>query len=237
MKIALPVHPSKRHPLTGEPIRAVYVDRRGRARYPIMGGAPDDPPADPPQDPPADPPADPPPADPPTGFPAGTPVKDMTVEQRAAYHEHQARKHEQRNKDLLAITGGKHGPDLQAELAELARLREAGLTDSERAVADAKRAGRTEAALDTARMAFEFALGHDPETNDQSDLIDTLALEKVLTDDGKVDTAKVRSIAAKIAPADKGTGGGSHDYGAGRRGGTPKSGVSAGRELYDSRKK
>ena len=161
----------------------------------------------------------------------------MTVEQRAAYHEHQARKHEQRNKDLLSITGGKHGADLRAELAELQRLRDAGLSDNERAVATAKTEGRREASLDTARMAFEFALGHNPDSNDQTDLIDTLDLTKVLTDDGKVDTAKVRAIAAKIAPADKGTGGGSHDYGAGRRGGTPRSGVGAGRDMYVSRKK
>lgn len=37
----LPIHPSMRHPLTGEPLRAVYVDKHGTPRYPIMGGSED----------------------------------------------------------------------------------------------------------------------------------------------------------------------------------------------------
>lgn len=59
----LPTHPHLRHPLTGEPLRAVGFSRRGPI-WPILGAAPDDPPADPPADPPSDdPPADPPPKD------------------------------------------------------------------------------------------------------------------------------------------------------------------------------
>lgn len=55
----LPTHPRLRHPLTGEPLRAVGYSRRGPI-WPILGAAPDDPPADPPAD---DPPGDDPPAD------------------------------------------------------------------------------------------------------------------------------------------------------------------------------
>jgi hypothetical protein len=66
----LPTHPRLRHPLTGEPLRAVGIGRRGPI-WPIIGASPDgDPPAgDPPagdspkgepgkDDPPADPPKD-----------------------------------------------------------------------------------------------------------------------------------------------------------------------------------
>lgn len=55
----------KFHPLTGEPLRPVYISpRTGRVFWPVIGAA--DPPADPaPTDPPADPPADPAPTDPP----------------------------------------------------------------------------------------------------------------------------------------------------------------------------
>lgn len=38
---ALPIHPTKRHPLTGQPIRALWVRPDGRTMWPIMGGAPD----------------------------------------------------------------------------------------------------------------------------------------------------------------------------------------------------
>lgn len=59
----LPIHPSLRHPLTGEPIRAVGMSKRGPI-WPIMGAS-EDPPADPApsDDPPADPPSDPAPED------------------------------------------------------------------------------------------------------------------------------------------------------------------------------
>lgn len=178
------------------------------------------------------------------GFPANTPVAEMTPAQQAAYGKDRSQTHETRNKDLLKITGGKYGDALKADVDELEKLRQQNQTDSEKAVEEAKKAGRAEGAresgLDAARMAFEFALGHDPEKNDQSTLIDTLDLSKVLTDDGKVDTAKVRTVVAQIAPADKGRGSGKRDadYGGGRReGGDGKTGIKTGRDLYADRHK
>jgi hypothetical protein len=41
----LPVHPTLRHPRTGAPLRAVGFTRSGRAMWPILGAAPDDPPS------------------------------------------------------------------------------------------------------------------------------------------------------------------------------------------------
>ena len=44
--------------------------------------------------------------------------QDMKPVEQAAYWQAQARKHEGRNRDLLKITGGKHGDDLQKLLDE-----------------------------------------------------------------------------------------------------------------------
>ena len=172
------------------------------------------------------------------GFPADTPVKEMTVEQRAAYYEHKSRKHEERNKELLKITGGKFGDDLRGDLDELAKLKKAALTDTEKAVDEAKSATRAETVKDVgvkaARAALEIALDHDPDENDQSTLLDTLDMSKLLTDDGSVDTAKVRAVVKQFAPTGKGEGGKQdRDYGGGsRRGGKATSGVAAGRTRY-----
>lgn len=172
------------------------------------------------------------------GFPPDTPVREMTAEQAAAYHRHHARKHEDRNAELLKITGGKYGDDLKADLDELAELRKSKLTDGEKAVEEAKSTTRSDTAkefgTDGARAALEIALAHDPENNDQSAVIDTLDLSKLLKDDGKVDTAKVRAVAEKFAPTDKGEGKTTtRDYGGGKRGDKSASGVAAGRARYE----
>lgn len=241
----LPVHPSRRHPLTGEPIRAVYVDKHGRARYGVAGGAPDDPPKqDPPKqdDPPKDPPKqdDPPKPDPPKndppkdlGFPRDTPVAEMTTAQQAAYWRHNSQKHEERNRGLLKLTGGKYGDDLAADMAELAKLRTAQLSDGEKAVEQAKTEGRREASLSLVPQMFDVALAHVDDER-RKVLISSIDKASVLNDDGTIDTDKVSSIAAALAPADKGTGG-EHDYGQGRRGAREGTGVSAGRTRYQER--
>ena len=173
------------------------------------------------------------------GFPADTPVKDMTTDQQLAYYQYQARKHEDRNKDILKLTGGKYGDDLKAVFDELETLRDEKRTDGEKAVEEAKKAAREEAAREygpkMAKLAFETALAH---REDRDDLIAALNLTSVLTDEGDVDTAKVRNIVDKIAPADKGQGNQRHDFGAGRRGGqASKTGVEAGRELFAASRK
>lgn len=171
------------------------------------------------------------------GYPDNTRPEDMKAEEQAAYYRAQARKHEDRNKDLLKLTGGKYGDDLKADLDELGKLRTDRLTDSERAVEDARKTAREEAQREfgpkMARLAFDTALAH---RDDREDLIAALNLTSVLTDDGDVDTAKVRSIVEKIAPADKDKGAGRHNFGAGRRGGITKTGVSTGAEMFAARR-
>ena len=256
----LPLHPTMRHPRTGAPVRALYVRADGRTMWPIMGAAPDDPPA-------GDAAAaaaaaataaaataaaaekaaaDKAAADAAAagaandlGFPANTPVAEMKFAEQVAYHKHQARRHEERNKDILKITGGKSGDELKADMAELARLRTASLSDADKALEAAKNETRvatvSQMSADAAQVALEFALGHDPETNDQSALIGSLDLSKLVTDDGKVDAAKVRALVATIAPSVKGQGTQRHDFGAGNHGGQSSTGVASGRTRYQER--
>lgn len=197
--------------------------------------------ADPEPDPKPDPKPDPTPdPKPDKGFPENTQVKDMTAEQQAAYYQHQARKHEDRNRDLLKITGGKYGDDLKAQLDELDKLRDKDRTDGERAVEEAKVTTRAEVRKEfgtkLAAAEFRAALGHvDDERRDQ--IIEGLSLERYLTDDGEVDTDKVKAYASTIAPADKGPGKRDPDYGAGRRKSSETTGVASGRDLFESRRK
>jgi hypothetical protein len=181
-------------------------------------------------DPPAgDPPkADPPKADPPKadadGFPANTPVVEMTAPQQAAYYKHQAQKHEARNKDLLAITGGKHGDDLKAVFDEYGQLKTASLTDGEKALEEAKKQTRAEVALESVRSSFDLLLPDDMPAEKKQEALEVLNLAAFLTSDGKVDTAKVKTHAATLAPAkDNGQQQNRRDWGGGRRetGGAP----------------
>lgn len=246
MTLNLPIHPSLLHPLTGEPLRALYVDKRGRARYPIMGGAPDDdagdaggaddtPSGDGDKDGKSDD-AGGKTDDPPKGFPENTPRAQMKPAEQIAYDAFHGRKHEQRATEYREAAGGKTAAEVKAAFDELATLKQASLTDGERAVETAKAEGRREASLAIAPQMFDVALAHVDEDR-RAVLIDTIDLSKVIKEDGTVDTAKVKTIADSLAPADKGPGGGRHDFGAGRRGGAVKSGVGAGVDMYQSSRK
>ncbi|GAA1909345.1 hypothetical protein GCM10009737_08230 [Nocardioides lentus] len=176
-------------------------------------------------DPTGDPAPDPTPSTDPKpdkGYPENTRVEDMKPEQQAAYYRAQARRHEHRNKELLDITGGKYGDDLKALLDERQALIDAGRTDAEKAVEDARREGhakaRGEYGTKLVAAKFEAALAHlDEQRRDQ--IIEGISLEKYLTDSGDVATDKVRAYAATIAPTGKGSGERDPDYGGGRRNG------------------
>lgn len=218
----------------------------GRPVYPIAGGAPDDPPADPaPTDPPADdPPADPPPEpkqqEPKKGdvdyFPRDTPRADMTATERLAYDAFHGRKHEQRSKDWAVAAGVKTPEELATIVREHAELKQASLTDGERALSEAETKGRREASLGLAPQLFDMALRHVDEDR-RKVLIDTIDMSRVLTDNGGIDTDKVSTIAETLAPADTGPGDRGHDYGAGPRRHQTASGVAAGRASYTSSRK
>lgn len=200
----------------------------------------EDPPADPPANPPADPPADPPAEQSAKGYPENTPVAQMKPDEQAAYWRAQAQKHEGRNRELTSITGGKYGNDLKAELDELARLRTERMTDSEKAIEEAKKEGRAAAQQEFApkmvKLAFDTALAHVADEA-RAKLIDSIATEKFVNEAGEVDTAKVKEHVALIAPG-KGNGGGQQNYGQGNRNGSGSTatGVGAGAQLFNDRR-
>lgn len=163
----------------------------------------------------------------------------MTLEQQVSYHKHQSRKHEARSKEWQTVAGGKTPDQVKTDLAAAEKIRQEQMTDAQRQVEEAKQQTKAEivktVGISAARAVLEVALDHDPEKNDQSELIDTLDLSKLLTDDGQVDTAKVRAVVTKIAPSDKGQGSQRHDFGGGSRGGKNGTGVAAGRSRYQER--
>lgn len=167
------------------------------------------------------------------GFPDKTPWKDMPAEQQAAYWKHQARKHEER---------ASRSADYDDVVAERDRLRQATLSDSEKAIeaarteaADAARAEvRKETLPNLVKAEFKAAVAGRIPADRLSALIEPLDLTKFLTaDGGEVDTDKVQRYVDGIAPADAKKW---PDTGQGHRTSTKTSGVGAGRDLYESRR-
>lgn len=243
MTLNLPLHPSKRHPLTGEPIRALYVDKHGRPRYPFIGAAEDDgndDGGDSGGDGATDDSGDDSGADGGSddlGFPRDTPVSEMTAEQKAAYDAHKREQVRKAKREWKDATGDRTAAQVKADLAELAKLRTEKMTDGERAVETAKAEGRREASLALAPQMFDVALSH-VDADRRAVLIDSIDLSKVIKEDGTIDTAKVTTLASTLAPTGKDQGGGNqYDLGGGRRNSTTSSGVSAGAEMYQSSRK
>jgi hypothetical protein len=221
---ALPTHPTLTHPITGEPLRAIYVsEKTGRAWWPILGGDG-------------------------SGdgggqggdggsggsgggsgegggqgggsgsggnggqgdasFPADKTLAEMTEAQRTAYWQDKARKHEQRVKDLGNLT-----PQQLTELREKAgradQLERDLMSDNDKKVAEARDTAKAEADATyrprLVRSEFKAELKGrvpDEELDARLDSItEPLDLAKFLTDGGDVDTAKVKSFVDNIAPA------------------------------------
>jgi hypothetical protein len=246
MHRVLPTHPTLVHPVTGKPLRAIFVSKSGRVFWPVIGASePPAPPAPlaPPAPPAPTPPAPPGPPAPPEGFPPNTPLEQMSVEQREAYWKHHSRKHEDRAKQFGDLT-----PEQLAELREKAAradaLDEELASDKDKAVSEAKKAAKAESdATYQARLVrteFKAALkGRVPDEELDTRLTsitEPLDLSKFLTDTGDVDTVKVSTFVDSIAPA-KGTpppkkGPTVTGHGPGTGGDSTLSGLS-GSELYD----
>jgi len=224
MDLHLPVHLSQRHPLTGEPVRALWVRPDGRVMWPIMGGdetadaaaaaakaASDAAATKAAEDAAAAKAAEDAKSD--RGYPANTPIEQMTGEQREAYWKFHAHKHEERVKSFGDLT-----PQALAELRAKADKQDATEYElssaSEKAVADAKKATQDEADATyrplLAETAFRVAIGErnaraaeaDRKSEDDvSEFIGDLNLSRFLTDAGHVDTAKVLARVDQFAPA------------------------------------
>lgn len=88
------------------------------------------------------------------GFPSDTAVKDMTPEQQAAYWKHHAQKHENRVKAYGGVT-----PEQARKAAEdLEEVRRKSLSDTERAIEEARDTARQEVTAEAAKREAATAL-------------------------------------------------------------------------------
>ena len=216
---ALPVHPTKRHPLTGEPIQALFVRSNGHICWPIMGGAPAGGEGDnggsgggegagegngggdtgsgssgtgnATDEKGKD-----------LGYPANTPVAEMTAEQQAAYWRNQSQKHEGRYKNLV---GDRSFDDVRADLDAYAEHQRSQQTPAEQAITAAREAGRAEAIAEAnskaATAIFRASLqaqGHSEDDVDQ--LVANFAVTNFVKD-GDVDTDALATFAKRFTPA------------------------------------
>lgn len=132
-------------------------------------------------------------------FPADTAVKDMTTEQQTAYWKHHAQKHENRVKAYGGLT-----PEQARKNAEdLEEARKSKLPESERALEEAREAGRNDALAAAAKREADTAL----KVALRGRVIDGAAAfdRPEFVKDGAADTEALLSwVEANSAPADGG---------------------------------
>lgn len=148
-------------------------------------------------------------------YPANTAPADMTADQRAAYYKDVADKHEKRSRGnyailkQLGISNSDDAATVKARLEaaeQLERERETDIEKRERAAREsAEQAAAEKYAPMLVRAAFERFVGDRMESKDLNDILDDTNLKNFLSEDGTVDTAKVKARADKIAPPAKGT--------------------------------
>ncbi|MFK5691288.1 hypothetical protein ACI3EY_16645 [Ornithinimicrobium sp. LYQ92] len=167
------------------------------------------------------------------GYPDATPVKDMSVDQQLAYHQHHSRKWEQRAKSR---------EDYDDIKAERDRLKQAGMSPDEKALEDAKRAAANAARAEVTGtyasrlVAAELraALAGKVPADKVAGQVQFLDHNKFLTESGEVDADKVSAYAAGITPSSEQW----PDMGQGNRGShAAEKGVGAGRDLFRDRNK
>lgn len=218
-QIHLPIHPTRRHPLTGQPLQALGFRADGRTIWPIMGGdetagqgadqgageGSGDSGAGQAQQQAAQ------------GFPANTPVEQMNADQRAAYYQHQAQKWQGRaenNYGLLrtfGVTNADEAAAIREKVEKHDALEHELMSDKDKAVAEATTTAQQQAEATfrplLVRAEFKAELKGRVPDDELADrlarITDPLDLSKFLTDSGDVDTAKVAAFVAEIAP-DKG---------------------------------
>lgn len=131
------------------------------------------------------------------GFPPNTPLAEMTESQQLAYWRHQAKKHENRNKAMVDYD------DLRAKAEQYDALLATTQSEHEKAVAEARRQGETEAmAKANQRLVKAYvmaAVGDRLAPDSVNAVLDNLDPTKFITN-GDVDTDKVNAYAAVIAP-------------------------------------
>lgn len=140
------------------------------------------------------------------GFPANTPVAQMTDKQEAAYWRHQSRKHEDRAKSTVSDT---ELSELRAAAAERDQLKHAQMSDSEKAIAEARAEGEKNARLALAPdlVAAEFRAQSAGRVPGLDALVEDLNHQKFLTAEGRPDTAAISARVQALIPAGAPAGG------------------------------
>lgn len=201
----LPTHPTRRHPRTGEPLRAVGIGRRGPI-WPIIGASEDGAAG----------------GDGSQGADSGDQGTGPTGEETLGDAGKRA---------LAAEREARAAADKRAKAAEAEaeRLRNEAKSAEEKALDKARAEGRAEAAtkVNTRLVAAEIrAIAAELRFNDPRDAV--VQLEKQLaeitvSDDGEVDTEKARELVKSLADQKKyliagGTTGSASDAGIGASG-------------------
>lgn len=162
------------------------------------------------------------------GYPKDTPTTDMTDAQRAAYWQHQSKKHEGRYKNLA---GDRSFDDVRKDLAELEEIRKQQQTPAEQALNAARDEGKQSGIKgerqNSARAIFKGALeAAGVEGERLATLTTGFNPDAFIGDDG-VDTTKLTSYVKELAPAGTANqqqrrrdfGGGDHGGGSGGQSG------------------
>lgn len=167
-------------------------------------------------------------------FPAETPVAEMTAEQQAAYWKFHSRKAERRQKaEREAIE-----KERATTRAELDQLRQAGLTEAEKAIDTARNEGRTAALAEigasTVNAFIQGRVAAGLLTEDRASVLAKgMNHSAFIAENGDIDLDGLKDYLDVIAPATAVT----PDPHQGNRGNTSraKSGLSAGADLYTSK--
>lgn len=187
----LSVHAVRRHPLTGDVLKPVGFRNDGRPIWPTMGASEDPDPAetDPPENQAGNAETDPPTNPNSGGFPANTPVDQMTPAQQAAYWKDKARKHEARAGQWSGL--GK-------SVDEVKKIIDENQTDAEKAIADARSAGRAEGLKEGNTVTIDTIIDVTLKTagvkREDVPAIAVWDYTKFLKEDGTVDTDKVTAV-------------------------------------------
>lgn len=161
----------------------------------------------------------------------------MTAVQQAAYWKHYSRHHE-----AIAKSRGDYDA-VKAKADAYDQYKASTATDQEKAVQAASDAARAAVLAETTpvlvKTEFRLATAGRLTTEQLDTILGPLDLRWFMDPAGTVDTAKVATYAASIAPAAPGgpTPPAFPDLGQGRREGATGPSVAAGKDLYESQKK
>lgn len=137
--------------------------------------------------------------DPSFDFPRSTALADMTPEQRAEYWREKAQKHEKEWRAVKATDSAQMRRELRAAQKELDEMRQASMSETEKAINEAEQRGRSAATSELAQRlaAAEVRAALTGVVPDPAAIVEDLNLAKYVTDTGDVDQEAVTALRKK----------------------------------------